>query len=350
LRRSTNPPKSAPRSRPSTRPSTGASVRPGVPPGAAQRPQAGGARPAPARPAAYRGLAIALGLSLAAHAGLLALRFAAPSVPALQRAPQIDVVLVNSKTEAQPEQPQALAQHALDGGGNTDADHRTRSPLPATGQSRASAQALHAQREQLARLEREQQQLLTQLRPAPVAVPPPQTVHPPQPAAPSAVLEPRPEPVPQAATAVVPGGAELAAQALALARLEAQIDRETDLYQKRPRRRFVGARTREARFALYVDAWREKVERVGNDNYPLDARGRLYGSLTMSVSIRADGTLESVEIDRPSGHRLLDDAARRIVTMASPYARFPEAMRRDTDILVITRTWYFEPGDTLRSR
>ena len=135
--------------------------------------------------------------------------------------------------------------------------------------------------------------------------------------------------------------------ALAIARMEAQISRQTEEISKRPRKEFVGARAREYRFAQYVEDWRQKVERIGNLNYPDDARGRVYGSLVLNVSIKADGTLETVEVQRSSGHPILDRAAERIVKMAAPYASFPASITRDTDILVITRTWTFAPGDKL---
>ena len=89
------------------------------------------------------------------------------------------------------------------------------------------------------------------------------------------------------------------------------------------------------------------MERVGNLNYPEDARGKIYGSLILTVSIKADGSLASVEIQRSSGQPILDRAAVRIVKMAAPYASFPANIKRDTDILVITRTWTFAPGDKL---
>ena len=105
----------------------------------------------------------------------------------------------------------------------------------------------------------------------------------------------------------------------------------------------------ESRFAQYVDGWRVKVERVGNLNYPEAAKGKAYGSLLLSVIIRADGSVQQVLVDRSSGHRVLDDAARRIVQMASPYAAFPPDIARDTDIIEITRTWTFTTSDRLQA-
>jgi periplasmic protein TonB len=291
-----------------------------------------------ATPAQDRLLAIAFAVSLGLHAVVLSVRFAFPEKFTERIPPQLEVVLVNSKTANEPRDPNVLAQANLDGGGNTDADRHAKTPLPALRDSVAENPAIQARHEQVKELEREQQQLLTQLKDAPAKV-----ELPPVPAAPEAPVQPTPVPAP------VIDGRELAAQAIALARLEAQIARRLDQYEKRPRKAFVGARAAEARFALYVDEFRDKVERFGSNNYPSDARGRIYGSLRLTVSIRADGTLDSVEIDRPSGHRILDDAARRIVKLASPFASFPPDMKRDTDVIVITRTWFFEPGDTLRS-
>ena len=129
--------------------------------------------------------------------------------------------------------------------------------------------------------------------------------------------------------------------------MEAQISRQLNEYNTRPRKKSIGSRAEEYRFAQYVDDWRLKVERIGNLNYPDGARGRVYGSLVLSVSIKADGNLDTVEVQRSSGYPILDQAAEHIVKMASPYASFPANIQRDTDILIITRTWTFAPGDKL---
>jgi protein TonB len=95
------------------------------------------------------------------------------------------------------------------------------------------------------------------------------------------------------------------------------------------------------------EEWRAKVERLGTVNYPAEARGKLYGNLRLTVTIRPDGNVESVELDRSSGLKILDAAAFKIVRMAAPYAAFPASIRRDTDLLVITRTWFFSQGDKI---
>jgi protein TonB len=159
------------------------------------------------------------------------------------------------------------------------------------------------------------------------------------------VEEAKPAPSPEPPAPV--SGADLMTSALALARMEAQIARQIDEYNKRPRKQFVGARAAESRFAMYVEDWRQKVERIGNLNYPEGARGRIYGSLRVTVSIKPDGSIDNIQVDRPSDHKVLNEAALKIVRLAAPYAPFPPEIKRDTDILVITRTWTFAPGDKL---
>jgi protein TonB len=144
-----------------------------------------------------------------------------------------------------------------------------------------------------------------------------------------------------------PSGRDLADLSLAAMRLQAQIDRQIDAYQKRPRKKFLGANAAEYRFAQYEEDWRAKVERWGTLNYPAEARGKIYGNLRLTVTLRPDGTVAAIELDRSSGLKVLDAAAFKIVRMASPYAPFPPDIRRDTDLLVITRTWFFGHGDRL---
>ena len=146
----------------------------------------------------------------------------------------------------------------------------------------------------------------------------------------------------------MPSAADLMTRSRVEARLEAQINRNWDAYQRIPRRRLISARTQEYRLARYNEDWRQKVEKVGNLNYPEEARRqKLYGSLQMTVYIKSDGSVEKIEIDKSSGHIVLDEAAKRIVNLAAPYAAFPNDIRKDTDILGITRTWNFTRADEL---
>ncbi len=136
-----------------------------------------------------------------------------------------------------------------------------------------------------------------------------------------------------------------------ISRLTAELNRKTEAYAKRPRRKFVSASTKEYKYSNYLDAWRRKVERIGNINYPDEARRqKLYGNLVLLVSLRANGTIYEIEVRRSSGHKILDDAAIRIVRLAAPYAPFPSEIRKETDILDITRTWQFLSGNRLMAK
>jgi protein TonB len=273
--------------------------------------------------------ASALAASIVLHAVILSMRFGLPD-PSKFRLPQtIDVVLVNSKSATKPAAPDVIAQANLDGGGNTDENRRAKTPLPVAREVERGDDVKRA-RKRVEDLEAKQRQLLSQLAPKPAAVPA-------QPDKPAPTETP-PAPV---------SGADLMSSALALARMEAQIARQVEEYNKRPRKQFVGARAAESRFAMYVEGWRQKIERIGNLNYPDDARGRIYGSLRVTVSIKPDGTVEEIQIDRPSEFKVLNEAALKIVRMGAPYAPFPPEIRKDTDLLVITRTWTFAPGDKL---
>jgi len=133
--------------------------------------------------------------------------------------------------------------------------------------------------------------------------------------------------------------------------LMAAIAEEHQAYQKRPRRKFLSASTREYKYAAYMDAWRTKVERIGNLNYPEEAKQRnLTGSLVLDVAIRPDGTIDNINVIRSSRQQVLDDAAIRIVRLAAPYSPFPQNFRDDVDILHITRTWKFLHGARLQSQ
>jgi periplasmic protein TonB len=275
-----------------------------------------------------RVLLVSVALSILLHAVLLTIHFRFPDALRWKPVSQpLEVVLVNSKTRDKPDRALALAQSNLDGGGNSDARLRATSPLPTTNPKdpgRDLAETRRRQRE----LETEQQQLLTQTRDSRSLMP-----------TEAQGRTPSEEPTPQVS------GRDLADRSLAMLNLQAQISRQTQSYQERPRKRFIGANAREYRFAQYEEDWRAKIERIGTVNYPAEARGKLYGTLRLTVTIRPDGSVESIDLDRSSGEKILDQAAFRIVQMAGPFAAFPESIRKDTDLLVITRTWFFAQGD-----
>lgn len=158
-----------------------------------------------------------------------------------------------------------------------------------------------------------------------------------------AATEPANELPPQIVeTPPLPSTSELITSSFKIAALSAQIQRRLANKSKRPRRKFISAATREYRFAAYMEAWRSKVERLGNLNYPPEVRERkLSGSLILDVALLPDGNIDSVSIKRSSNSPVLDKAAIKIVRMAAPYAKFPDSFRNETDILHITRTWRF---------
>jgi protein TonB len=140
----------------------------------------------------------------------------------------------------------------------------------------------------------------------------------------------------------------LASRSAEIARLTEQIQASNDVYRSRVRRKAISTSTREYRYAAYMEAWRRKVERIGNLNYPEEARRQgLYGSLILHVAVRADGSLEGVRVVRSSGKKVLDEAAVRIVELAAPFAPFPPDIRDETDVLDITRTWLFQRNNRL---
>jgi protein TonB len=268
--------------------------------------------------------------SLLLHTFLLSITFVAPlHKSGRDRERGLEVVLVNARHARAPEKPEALAQANLDGGGNSERKARPKSPLPPQ-DARRDGDALADAKKRSATPEAPRRNVLTQRKadsPALAAAAPPEPA-PAEPARPTS-------------------GLDLLDSAVAIARMEAEIDRKLDEYASRPRKKFIGARTREYRFAQYVEDWRQKIERVGTLNYPDAARGRLYGSLLLLVAIRADGSIERVEIQRSSGEPVLDEAAKRIVQLAAPFAPFPGDIRRDTDIVEIARTWTFTNADRI---
>ena len=160
---------------------------------------------------------------------------------------------------------------------------------------------------------------------------------------------PRPQSTPQPTQTV--DAASLVRRSLAMASLSAEVDRRLDAYAKRPRRKWISASTKAHQYAAYMEAWRAKVERVGNLNYPDEARrNELSGSLLLDVALKADGAVERITIRRSSGHKVLDDAAIRIVRLAAPYPRLPKNIRKETDILHIQRTWRFLSSNRFASR
>ncbi len=275
-------------------------------------------------------LTAAITISLAVHALVLAIHFTSPDLSRAFKDRAMEIVLVNSRSSHKPRDAQALAQANLDGGGNTAETRRASTPLPPSPRQQEGTE-LEQAKQRVQALEAQQGALLTRAR----------SQHQ---VAPRSAKDTQPDPTPKLS------GRDMANNALAMARMEGEVNKNLDDYNKRPRRKFLGTRTSEYRFAQYMEGWRLKVERVGTLNYPAAARGKLYGSLVLSVTINSDGSVEKVELERTSGEKVLDIAALNIVKMANPFQPFPPDIKRDVDQLVITRTWFFTNGDQLQAR
>ena len=281
------------------------------------------ALPAPVR------LPLSLAISLGLHAFLLfGITLSLPDKHKVSNLLQpLEVMLVNTVSREKPRHADTLAQANLDGGGDTAIPQRAESPLPEENAEQHPVPEQAAQRAK--QLEQEQKRLLTQLK--------------------SQSKTPEEKTRKWQMVSGV-GSADLMQRSLEIARLEAQVSQNYNSQQKAPRRKFIGARAEEFRFAQYLEEWRQKVERVGNLNYPEEARRqKIYGSLQLTVAIRSDGSVENIEVSRRSGYPILDAAAMRIVKLAAPYAAFPPDIARDTDVISITRTWTFTSSDKLQS-
>lgn len=279
-------------------------------------------------------LGLALVLALAAHAFvLLAISFdiTRDQPPAPERT--LDITLVQPKSISKTvEKPDFLAQQSTQGGGEETRRERRSSPLGNPAADPTPQPTLEMLRSGGAETAPDvRREVITSAR------------------------SPRTESVPTPKPTVQEKPRTRLNQLLAstqqeIDRLTAELDRRSLSAASQQRRKAVNASTQEYLYAAYLESWRSKVERIGNLNYPDEAkRRRLYGNLLMHAAVRADGSLERIEIRRSSGHKLLDDAAVRIVRMAAPFAPFPPEIRKQVDVLDITRTWQFLDGNTLFS-
>lgn len=279
-------------------------------------------------------LKLALLLSVVCHAAVLfGINFKSPLPKDSKAGNPLEVVLVNSKSASKPSKADAWAQANLEGGGNTRSNRGAKTPFPLALKNNQAVET-DTGRQETEQLEQETQRLMTEANSDQLMYQ----------AEPPLVQSERSQ------NAVDTTG--LVQRSLEIARLEAQTPVNYEAYQHRLKRKFIGARTQEFRFARYAEDWRLKVERIGNLNYPEAARREgLYGKLQLTVGIKSDGSLESIEINRSSGRKVLDEAAIRIVNLAGQngFAPFPPDISRDTDILHITRTWVFTRSDELAS-
>jgi protein TonB len=274
-------------------------------------------------------LGVTLLFSLIAH-GVLALGLTFEFEKPASRLPSLDVILVQSASGEKPDKADFLAQASNSGGGESERAVRpselVSSPIskPDTGIAPRPMQASAPKAQP-----RTEKALLTQQK-SPLAVRTERET-------------PEQPPMPQ------PSAHELMEKKLEMARLAAEIQQESQAYAKRPKKKYISANTKEYEYASYMAAWVARVERIGNLNYPDEARRQqLHGELVLTVALRRDGSIKSIDVIESSGHRILDDAAGRIVNLAAPFPAIPGG--EGVDELYITRTWQFLPGDILRNR
>lgn len=295
-----------------------------------------------------------LTISLIFHGILLATSFHYDEPRKISAKKTMEIILVNSKTAQAPIKTQVLAQANLNGGGSTDKNLRVQTPFPVTENSKNNSTNVFVNvekpmqqqeqqqqlQEQIQNLESQQQQLFTELKRNNKRDK-------------EKFKKKNNKKNSSNNNSNNFDNKNLSADDLMLSakefiRLEGEIAQRIQKYNQRPRRKFIGASAKEVNYAAYLEAWRQKIERLGTINYPANARGKIYGSLMLSVAIRKNGSIEKVRVIRSSGHKILDDAALRIIKLGEPYARFPADIAAETDIIEVNRWWKFTKDDEFR--
>ncbi len=271
-------------------------------------------------------LQLALSASVLLHAVVLSVRFVDPEGfnRVFQDTP-LEVILVNAKSTERPDKAQAIAQFALAGGGEADKGRAT-SPLPYSALTAVGNDFEDAQQKMDA-LQEQQTQLLAQLRQQLAALPPP---------------DPRPASQSNASS-------EQEDKRRQLIKLLAEIEKRINEENARPKKRFISPATREEVYAIYYDAMRRKVEDKGTDNFPEQGGKKLYGELTMIVTVNHDGRVLETEIVQGSGNHLLDKRAQALARAAGPFGSFNAEMRRQADQIAVVSRFKFTRDQTLET-
>ncbi len=271
-------------------------------------------------------LQLALGVSVAFHAALLTVRFVDPEGfnRVFQDTP-LEVILVNAKSDELPQKAMAIAQANLAGGGDA-AKGRATSPLPPTLTARTGDTTEEDER-RIEALKQQQNQLLTQARKALASLPPPdlQAVNPSQ------------------------ESIERERKRQALVKMLAEIEKRINEENARPKKRYISPATREEVYAIYYDELRRKIEDRGTTNFPEAAGRKLYGQLTMVITVNHSGAVLSTEIVQSSGNKTLDRRAQAIVR-GLEFGRFSEAMRRRADQIVVVSRFRFTREEGLQTQ
>ncbi|MDQ7016621.1 MAG: energy transducer TonB [Gammaproteobacteria bacterium] len=244
----------------------------------------------------------------------------------------LQVILVQTESETVPDKADYLAQVSQQGGGDSSEKVRPTSPFSAPEPTQTDGlSAVHLQASAPHISPKNEQPVLTQ-RHAEEKVSPKQQQS-----------QPQEKPIPKLSN-------KLIEHSLEIARLTAEIDKEMQMHAKRPRRDYIDASTQGTPSASYMYNWVKKIERIGNLNYPDQARrSQLSGTLILTAVINTDGTLQKTLLVESSGHTVLDQAAIRIVELAAPYGQFSSELKKKVDILYITRSWQFLSNNRLTS-
>ncbi len=266
----------------------------------------------------------ALGISIAAHAALLAVRIVDPEdFNRVFEDTPLEVILVNAKSHEKPVKAQAVAQANLAGGGDAEKGRAT-SPLPPSALI-ANGDAAEDAHRQVEALQEQQMLMLAQLRQQLAAMPP---------------VEPK-----QAQNPEQVAREERRRQ---LMRLLAEIERRINEENARPKKRYISPATREVPYAVYYDKMRRRIEDRGTENFPQVAGNKLYGALTLALTVNQDGKVLSTEVVQSSGNAALDRRAQAITRSAGPFDRFSPGMRRDGELLVLVAQFRFTRDETYR--
>ncbi|HQR98972.1 MULTISPECIES: TonB family protein [unclassified Polaromonas] len=272
-------------------------------------------------------LQIALGVSLAVHAVLLTVRFVDPErFNRIFQDTPLEVILVNAKSSERPDQAKAIAQASLAGGGEAEKGRAT-SPLPPSALTELGDASEDAQRK-VETMQEQQTMLLAQIKKQLAAMPPPD---------------------PKVASAD-PAQTEREEKRKQLIKILAEIERRINEENARPKKRYISPATREEVYAVYYDTLRRKIEEKGTVNFPEMAGKKLYGELTMILTVNHDGRVLSTEVAETSGNLTLDRRAQSIARSTGPFARFSEAMRRKADQIVVVSRFRFTRDETLETR
>jgi protein TonB len=273
-------------------------------------------------------LQIALGASIAVHAALLTVRFVDPEAfnRVFQDTP-LEVILVNAKTNEAPTKAQAIAQANMAGGGEAERGRAT-SPLPPALFNMVGDDTAPDQERQLRDMQEQQSLILGQIKDMLSRLPP---------------TDPQ-----QANT--TPEQAQREQKRRQLIKLLAEIERRINTENARPKKRYISPATREAAYAVYYDKLRRAIEDKGTENFPQQGGKKLYGELTMIVTINHDGRVLSTEIVQSSGNAALDRRARAIARSAGPFGNFDATMRRQADQIAVVSRFKFTRDDTLQTK